>query len=95
MRDCSPITHDGRLDDTIHVLRKEVALGRELQGVPDALVHFIDALPRNDMGKIQRDVLKKRAASLTAGESRQQRRRSLQLARKLRQRVRIGAARRD
>jgi len=63
--------------------RLAAALGRELQGVPDALVHFIDALPRNDMGKIQRDVLKKSAASLIAGESRQQRRRSQRLARKL------------
>jgi len=56
--------------------RLAAALGSELQGVPIAHVHFIDALPRNDMGKIQRDLLKKSAASLTAGESRQQRRRS-------------------
>ena len=71
------------------------ALGRELQDVSDVLVHFIDALPRNHMGKIQRDVLKKSAASFTAGESRQQRRRSQQVARKLHQRARIGIARRD
>ena len=33
--------------------RLTAALDRELQGMPIAHVHFIDALPRNDMGKIQ------------------------------------------
>jgi len=71
------------------------ALGRELQGAPIAHVHFIAALPRNDMGKIQRDVLKKSAASLTANGSRQQRRRSQRLARKASQGVRVGTAKPD
>jgi len=71
------------------------ALGHELQGAPIAHVHFIAALPRNDMGKIQRDVLKKSAASLNANGSRQQRRRSQRLARKASQGARVGTAKRD
>ena len=63
--------------------------------LPISHVHFIDALPRNDMGKIQRDVLKKSAASLTAGESRQQRRRSQRLTRKASQGARAGTTKRN
>jgi len=75
--------------------RLAALLGSELQGMPDALVHFIAALRRNDMGKIQRDVRKKSAASSTAGESRQQRRRSRRAAKKVSQGARLGAAKRD
>ena len=42
--------------------RLAAALGRELPGAPGAHVHFVETLPRNDMGKIQRDVLKSAAA---------------------------------
>jgi acyl-CoA synthetase (AMP-forming)/AMP-acid ligase II len=35
------------------------ALGDALPGVPRARVHTVAALPRNDMGKIQRDVLRR------------------------------------
>ena len=54
----------------------------------------LDALPRNNMGKIQRDVLKKSAASSTAGEG-QQRRRSQRLARKLDKPARLGTKKRN
>ncbi|HUZ74764.1 MAG TPA: class I adenylate-forming enzyme family protein [Stellaceae bacterium] len=38
----------------------EAALRRFLPGAYRAQIHFVDALPRNDMGKIQRDALKRR-----------------------------------
>lgn len=46
----------------IEQARLAVALGRELPGASSAHVHFVETLPRNDMGKIQRDVLRSAAA---------------------------------
>ena len=76
-------------------LQLAAVLGGELQGAPITRVHFIAAFPRNDLGKIQRDVLKKSAAPLTANGSRQQRRRSQRLARKASQGARVGTAKPD
>jgi acyl-coenzyme A synthetase/AMP-(fatty) acid ligase len=52
--------------------RLAAALGSALRGTPIARVHFVDALPRNDMGKIRRDVLK-RSLLAPSAESRRRR----------------------
>src|SRR5262245_65312418 len=45
LRDCGPIARDGRLDDTLHVLLKEVALDRELKGRGTHLGDVVGLIP--------------------------------------------------